>query len=283
MAYPNQQNQEKKTPNVNTDLYQFMNRTSSTVPASTMILQMWNSLVCLKIHPAKPESEQTQQSVYDYNKSINIYLRPEVALGIAEKVKERIAKGLSEGKEVHVAYQTSMKGDMLAFALVPVNNSWEIIVTIMKQVNPQNMQAEASISYSFNFMVEVDGMSGIKINEVNVAPIQNEFAFFLAALQHAALGQLGAENHGRKLKDQNFNREVYGLYKAMAENLNVPFYNHSNGANKFNGGQKNTFYNKFGGNSNNGVKPAFDNTTTPESYGAEMQELGSIDDLVSDL
>ena len=95
MAFQNQNNKQNKS--VNSRGFQFYNKDS--VDPGTLIVSLWNQHVVLKMHPAKEPSKQTETSVYDYDKSINLVIPPVIMETIARTCFDKFIPALESGNE----------------------------------------------------------------------------------------------------------------------------------------------------------------------------------------
>ena len=84
MAYQNQNNKSQANESVNSKGFQFFNKNG--IEGSTLILGLWNQQISLRIHPAKDPDKQTDTSVFDYDRSINLVIPPFMAAAIATAV-----------------------------------------------------------------------------------------------------------------------------------------------------------------------------------------------------
>ena len=87
------QNQQSPTDNINTRGIQLYNGDA------TIVLDYWNGLATVKIHPALPESERQNKQVYDYKKSVSVTLTPENAVLLGKYIREDITPALAKGEE----------------------------------------------------------------------------------------------------------------------------------------------------------------------------------------
>ena len=76
MAFGTQQNNDKdNTPNINTRSYVFMNKDG--FDPSALTVGAWNEMLSLRINPALDKSRQTENKVFDYDKSVSTSLTAE--------------------------------------------------------------------------------------------------------------------------------------------------------------------------------------------------------------
>ena len=96
--YQNYNNNSRENNDTNTRGRQYYN--SEGTHKSTLVLNFWNKMVSLKIHPALPPEKITQNEKFDYNQAISTALSTEKALKIADLINTEVIPALTEGRTV---------------------------------------------------------------------------------------------------------------------------------------------------------------------------------------
>lgn len=220
MAFQNQQN--KQNDSVNTRGFQFFNRDG--VYASTLILGLWNQLITLKIHPAKEKSKQTESSVYDYDKSINLVIPPDKAILISKIMKEKVIPALNKGEECTIS--VAVTGSSVLTMSTGVKKFGKIApyIKICRGVQPQTLIAEETMGYAFAFSLVIPDYDGDSKSDAKPIQVYSEMYYFVDLMKELAVAIVGGADHARRYINRKFNTERYNLFKAIAANINAPFY-----------------------------------------------------------
>lgn len=267
MAFQNQQN--KQTDSVNTRGYQFFNRDGFF--GSTLIVGLWNQLITLKIHPAKEASKQTESSIYDYDKTINLVLPPEKAFTISKLCKERLIPAVLRGEECTFSVAINASSVLVLSTGLKLTGKMNPHIRICRNIKPETLVAEEHMPYFFNIGIVIPNYDGTnKENKPESYP--SELVYFVESLDRLSFGLLGAEDHARRWINRKFNTERYLLLKALAKHINAPFYEGS--------GSK-------GGGRNSGPMPWGSPSTPSSSYApnpgtepTEVESISSLDDFM---
>ena len=136
--------QNKNEINVNTRGYRFMNKNGFC--PSTLVCGYWNEMISLKIHPALPESKQTQSQIYDYNQMIATSLSLEKAIILIKKTKEIIYPAIENNQKSSIAVLVG------GVNLVQIGYNPEVKATyigIHKGLDPETKKPQDSLYYEF--------------------------------------------------------------------------------------------------------------------------------------
>ena len=220
MAFQNQQN--KQNDSVNTRGFQFFNRDG--VFASTLILGLWNQLVTLKIHPAKEKSKQTESSVYDYDKSINLVIPPDKASLISKVMYDKIIPAVNKGEECTISVAVTGSSVLTMSTGVKKFGKVAPYIKICRGVQPQSLIAEETMGYAFTFGLIIPDYDGEGNQKVTPIQVYGEMYYFADLMKELSTAIVGGADHARRYINRKFNTERYNLFKAIAANINAPFY-----------------------------------------------------------
>lgn len=141
MAFNNEMTKSKSNPtdNINTPGYQLYS------DSATLVTEFWNKVIMVKMHPAKPESERTNTSVYDYNKQLAVGLTVEKALTMGKYILEDIYPALLKGEECTRAVVTSKVNMLVVSTGVKLHGKVEPYIAICKNINESRKPSEMMI------------------------------------------------------------------------------------------------------------------------------------------
>lgn len=274
MAFQNQNN--KQTESVNSRGFQFFNKDG--FDPSTMIISFWNQQLVIKMHPAKEESKQTESSVYDYDKSINLVIPPVIAKSIANISKTKLLPALEKGEEYTVGFVVGANSVLTLSTGVKRFGTLKPYALISRGIQQGSLVAEDTQAYEFNQNMVIFNYIGEGKNEdIDFMPYYGELYYFIEVLDHMSSAILGIENHARRFVDKRFNDNVFELYKAIANHIGANFYN-SNGqySNKGTGSE-----NPFWDNYNKSNKAQSSTASQNANVGVTPVEVDSIEGLES--
>ena len=273
MAFQNQNNKQQNE-SVNSRGFQFFNKDG--FEPSTLIVSFWNQMLVLKIHPAKEASKQTETSVYDYDKVINIVIPPIIAKTIAEYMKTKFIPALEKGEDFTVGFPIGGNGNAVLALSTGIKKFGTLkpFVKIIRDVQPGTLVSEDSLSYEFNSNMIINNYLGEGKEGIDFIHFFGEVYYFADIVEKMATAVLGIENHGRKYVDRRFNNSVFELYKAIAASIGHNFY--SDSSNGFNRNTVNVW-----GNYNENKGSEFNNFAPKTQKSEAPVEVGSIEDLES--
>ena len=243
MAFQNQNNKQQES--VNSRGFQFFNKDG--FDPSTMIIRFWNQHLVLTIHPAKEAAKQTDTSVYDYDKSVNLVIPPVIAESIAYSLYNKIIPAVEKGEEYTESILVGNNSALVLSSGVKRFNKVCPHVIILRNIQQGTFEPEDSLRYAFTANGAIEDYDGTGKPEV-LKPIKYwaELNFFAHVLSHMTTAILGIENHARRVADKRFNDEVFKLYKAIADKIGHSFYEES--GRKYSGNGGNSLWDSMSGN-----------------------------------
>lgn len=128
------------TDNINTEGMQLY------MDAATVVASFWNKVVLVKIHPAKPEGERTQNSIYDYNKQIAVALSPENAVLLGHYILNDIMPAIKAGEECTRAIVTNRVNMLVVSTGVKMNGSPKPYIGIFKNIDESRKPGEFMVA-----------------------------------------------------------------------------------------------------------------------------------------
>lgn len=131
------QNQQSPTDNINTRGIQLYNGDA------TIVLDYWNGLATVKIHPALPESERQNKQVYDYKKSVSVTLTPENAVLLGKYIREDITPALAKGEECTRAIISARVNMIVVSTGVGEHGEVKPYVAVYRKINENRIPEEA--------------------------------------------------------------------------------------------------------------------------------------------
>ena len=193
----NYNKQNKNEINVNTRGYRFMNRDGFC--PSTLVCGYWNEMISLKIHPALPESSQTQSQVYDYNQVLATSLSLEKALILIKKTQELIYPAIQNNQDksiavliggnnlVQIGYKAEMKASYIG---------------IHKGLDPESKKPQDSLYYQFvdSSEITIEDYDPETGNYSATTPVECELQTFIEILKSSVRALSGAFSHDIRYK-----------------------------------------------------------------------------------
>ena len=231
MAYQNQNNKSQANESVNSKGFQFFNKNG--IEGSTLILGLWNQQISLRIHPAKDPDKQTDTSVFDYDRSINLVIPPFMAAAIAKKCNEKFIPALDKGEEYTIGFAIGNSSVLVVSTGVKKTGKVMPYIAILRNIQPKTLIPNDMMSYTFNANLLLPTYDGAETATTFV----NDFAeaiYFIQALKHLAVAVLAGENHGRRFVEKRFNDQVFKLYKDISDKIGGSFYASNGSARSYN-------------------------------------------------
>ena len=241
--------QNKNEVNVNTRGYRFMNKDGFC--PSTLVCGFWNEMISLKIHPALPESKQTQSSVYDYNQMVATSLSLEKALLLVRKTQEIVYPALKQGIAKSVAVLIG-GNNLVQIGCNNENGRMVSYIGIHKNLDPESKKPQDSLYYEF-----IDS-SQITICDYDpdtgayaaTDPVHCELETFVEILKASIKALCGAYSHDMRHRDKFYRDKVCNDIAQVAGKLGVELNNGGGG-----GGYSSRQNISFGGGYNNSQQP----------------------------
>lgn len=238
--------QNKNEVNVNTRGYRFMNKDGFC--PSTLVCGYWNEMISLKIHPALPESKQTQSSVYDYNQMIATSLSIEKALILVKKTQEIVYPAIKQGQSRSVAVLIG-GNNLVQVGCTAENGKVISYVGIHKNLDPETKRPQESLYYEF-----LDS-SQITISDYDpetgaygaTEPVNCELETFIEILKASIKALCGAFTHDMRHRDKFYRDKLCNDMAQIAGKLGVELSNGGSG-----GGYSSRTNISFGGGSSGG-------------------------------
>lgn len=214
----NYNKQNKNEINVNTRGYRFMNKDGFC--PSTLVCGYWNEMISLKIHPALPESSQTQSQVYDYNQVLATSLSLEKALILVKKTQELIYPAIQNNQDksiavliggnnlVQIGYKAEMKASYIG---------------IHKGLDPESKKPQDSLYYQFldSSEITIEDYDPETGNYSATTPVECELQTFIEILKSSIKALSGAFSHDSRYRDKFYRDKLYGDLSQIGSKLGL--------------------------------------------------------------
>lgn len=214
----NYNKQNKNEINVNTRGYRFMNRDGFC--PSTLVCGYWNEMISLKIHPALPESSQTQSQVYDYNQVLATSLSLEKALILVKKTQELIYPAIQNGQNksiavliggnnlVQIGYKAEMKASYIG---------------IHKGLDPESKKPQDSLYYQFldSSEITIEDYDPETGNYSATTPVECELQTFIEILKSSIKALSGAFSHDSRYRDKFYRDKLCNDLSQIGSKLGL--------------------------------------------------------------
>lgn len=188
-----------KSDSVNTRGLQMKNRKG--FDASTLVLQYWDNKLNVILHPQL--SNPTEKQVYDYEKKIMITLQVDKAEALLKAAELILDKAIDESKETSVAITTGSSNNMLVLSTVLHEGLLNVVLTVCREINPENKLPGQRFSYTFIKDDEVVTGYDPKNGEFeNVIVVQSEYELFKRALKEYIDMSCQAQVHSDRFYDK---------------------------------------------------------------------------------
>ena len=214
----NYNKQNKNEINVNTRGYRFMNKDGFC--PSTLVCGYWNEMISLKIHPALPESSQTQSQVYDYNQVLATSLSLEKALILIKKTQELIYPAILSNQDKSIAVliggnnlvQIGYKAEMKA-----------AYIGIHKGLDPESKKPQDSLYYQFldSSEITIEDYDPETGNYSATTPVECELQTFIEILKSSIRALSGAFSHDSRYRDKFYRDKLYGDLSQIGSKLGL--------------------------------------------------------------
>ena len=267
-----QVNRNSQSEAINSRGFQFFNK-DGFFP-STLILTLWNQNIVLKIHPAKEKSQQTDSSVFDYVHAVNLILPSVTATSLFEVCKRKVIPALNEGTEYTICIPCGATSGIVISTGVKRFGKLTPYISILKNIQPGNLQPEEVMSYEFNKTRVITGYDGTSNEGITQNFEYTELIYFIYALDRISMALIGAENHASRYQNRYFDKQVFGLYRTLGEKIGATFYPQN---------QRNTNYRKSSGGSVFANSDSYGNSSSnmQEPLAGEPVQVDSLADLDS--
>ena len=246
------------TDNINTPGFQIYSE------SSTLVTEFWNKFVMVKLHPAKPEGERSDKSVYDYKKQLAIGLTAENAVLMGKYILDDIYPALLKGEERTRAIVTSKVNMLVVSTGVKMHGEVHPYIAICKNINETRKPGE--------YMV-LDLQKGVRITEYNHLTgdfsAQEDYGdlYVLGKFFETCEALLNAGVHAEKFVNRFLINRGYEFRAAVSNKLGIETANKTNYVNRGNSGANDNLW---------------DTTTPTESLSTAEVSTASFDSL-SDL
>ena len=214
----NYNKQNKNDINVNTRGYRFMNKDGFC--PSTLVCGYWNEMISLKIHPALPESSQTQSQVYDYNQVLATSLSLEKALILVKKTQELIYPAIQNAQDksiavliggnnlVQIGYKAEMKASYIG---------------IHKGLDPESKKPQDSLYYQFvdSSEITIEDYDPETGNYSATTPVECELQTFIEILKSSIKALSGAFSHDSRYRDKFYRDKLCSDLSQIGSKLGL--------------------------------------------------------------
>lgn len=214
----NYNKQNKNDINVNTRGYRFMNKDGFC--PSTLVCGYWNEMISLKIHPALPESSQTQSQVYDYNQVLATSLSLEKALILVKKTQELIYPAIQNNQDksiavliggnnlVQIGYKAEMKASYIG---------------IHKGLDPESKKPQDSLYYQFldSSEITIEDYDPETGNYSATTPVECELQTFIEILKSSIKALSGAFSHDSRYRDKFYRDKLCNDLSQIGSKLGL--------------------------------------------------------------
>lgn len=229
-----QNNRNDNTISMNTRGYQFMNRDG--FDPSTLSFGYWNEMISIRLNPALEPSKQTENRLFDYEKTVSTSLNLEKAMALFSKVTSDVLPAIKNDENKSVAVQVA--GDTLI--VIGTSNTMREdkartqFLGIHKSINPDTKIPEISIFYEFKnipIIEDYDEKTGkYKTSEKQYQP--SEFELFMILMKSAIMALGNATVHADRNVNKYSTAKTNNIINGIAEKTGVEtggFYSNGNG------------------------------------------------------
>ena len=205
--------QYNPTQNTNTTGLQFYST------ESTMTVDFWNDAISIKIFPAKPESERTKKSIYDYKKGLSVVISRDDAVYLGKQIKDVLIPA-SDKKEEALRGIPSAKVNMFVIS-TGVKQFGELApyCAIFRGIN-ENRIPEESMLFKFSahrVFSEYDKDTG----NYKCSDEPNAELIILASFLESCNNLYGATYHSMRHGDRFARHREYEFRNAVGNKLGV--------------------------------------------------------------
>lgn len=218
-------NKDEKS--VNTRGIQFKNKLG--FDPSTVSFAFWNDMLSIRMNPALPQDQQTNNKVYDYDKTVSTALSVSKVALLLEKVTKEVIPALSAGENKTVGVVVG--GDSLVCVGTGKALTGEIkpYISIHKSLNQETYKPEMSIYYEFNKEQSIDDYNAETGKYVCGAEQYPEITVMVAVLKAAMMAMTNAEAHSARHVNQWANDRTNKTLNAIAEKIGAPVPSYGGG------------------------------------------------------
>ena len=196
--------------NVNTRGLQFYN-TDGFCP-STLVLGYWNnSMLSIKLHPAKEKSQQTEKEKFDYEQVINTALSIEKATAMLEKIED-VRKAHAEGKDASRSVDVS-GNNLVTIGTKVVNGVGIYYFAIHKELSEKRIP-KMSMYYQFRTIDIIDNYDPAN-GEFDKSSTESEFNLFTNYIKAVVSTSGLAVAHSIRTIDNFFRKRLEDKIDAL--------------------------------------------------------------------
>ena len=235
-----QNNDKDNQINVNTKIFQFMNKDG--FDPSSMTIGGWNEMFSIRFNPTLDKSKQTEGRVFDYDKYVTTSLNREKATMLLYKIEKEIKPALENSEEKTVGIQVGGDSLFVVSTGVKLLGSVKPYVAIHKSLNPDTKKPEISMFYEFKSDVTIDDYDYTSGNYSISEVIHNEFELFVLLIKSYIIAGSGFATHINKYIEKFINDRLNNTINAIAQKVGA---SSSTGyrSNGYNGTRQNIFDN----------------------------------------
>ena len=257
-----QNNERDERMNINTRSYQFMNKDG--FDPSALSVGAWNEMLSLRINPALEPSKQTDNRVFDYDKSVSTSLTLEKVGVLLSEIRKVIIPAIEAGEDKTIGITLNGGESMVVVGTGKrLTGSIKPFLGIYKGINPNTRKPEMAIFYEFKTTQVVEDYDETTGN-YSISEVSVELDTFSDILRAFIMNCSNFGTHSyrvvRRFEDEKINAIAAKLGVAGSNNRQYKSYNNSQ--------------NVFGGGNNQPSAP----TEFPE---IDPEEIGDLSEFMN--
>ena len=225
MAFGTQQNNDKdNTPNINTRSYVFMNKDG--FDPSALTVGAWNEMLSLRINPALDKSRQTENKVFDYDKSVSTSLTAEKVTLLLYKITKEVIPAIEAGEDKSVGIPLNGGESLLVVGTGKrYTNEITPFLAIHKSLNNDTKKPEMSMFYEFKRSYTIDDYDEKTGTYEKNSGIHSEFKLFIELLRAFIIGNSNFGVHSdrfvNRFKDDRMNKNVMAIGMKVGASMST--------------------------------------------------------------
>lgn len=231
---------------------------------STVQLGYWNnSMLSIKLHPAKEKSQQTEKEKFDYDQVVNTAITIEKATALLSKIPV-IKQAFAEGKNANASIEVS-GNNLVTIGTQSINGANVYFFGVHKELSEKRIP-KFSMYYQFRTVDVIDNYDP-KSGEFDKSKAESEFDLFVNYIKAVVSTSGLAVAHSMRVIDNYYRTRMEDKLNSLctANGIDTGY--------KQGGG-----YSRRGGGSNLFNKSA-QASNTDGFEGAPVEEVNNIEDL----
>lgn len=220
MAFNSTQNNGKdNSKDVNTRGLSFFNKEG--FDPSCLSLGMWNEMISIRIVPAFEKSKQTQQRVFDYDKTVSTALTVDKVMLLIFKTIHEIYPAIDKGENKTIGVPVGGDGLIVIGTGVNLTGNVRPFIGIHKALDENAKKPEFSIYYEFNRSTSVDDFNPETGSYTVHDSIHSELHTFIELLKAIVNGLSNGTAHSIRAVNRWHNEKTVGMLEEIVNKLGI--------------------------------------------------------------